>query len=85
MEIPPGADDPIEQVRGIYEKLGLDEFDQVLPRLEQFVVTQKDYQPNRHHLDEALRDQIVERWGWYLQAYGYDETAEISQIASAAT
>ena len=63
--------DPVGEVRTIYEKLDLGEFDQMRPKLEEYVAGQKNYQANRHELDPALVAEIRRRWEWYFERYGY--------------
>jgi hypothetical protein len=74
--------DPIEQLRAVYEKLGLSEFDALLPALKDYVQAHSDYQPNRHQLDEATRAKIAARWGWYLSKYGYEESSRVEDAQS---
>jgi hypothetical protein len=69
--------DPIEQMRTIYERLELGEFDRVLPALQQYVDRQAGYQTNRYELTEETRAEISRRWASYIQQYGYSsEPAE---------
>jgi hypothetical protein len=63
--------DPIGELRTIYEKLDLGDFDSVRPAIEEYVGQQKDYKVNKHELDPELRDQIRTRWGDYCRRYGY--------------
>jgi omega-hydroxy-beta-dihydromenaquinone-9 sulfotransferase len=64
--------DPIGQVRMIYEKLNLGDFESVCPRIEAHVGTQKDYKTNKHELEPLLRGEIRRRWSDYFERYGYE-------------
>ena len=64
--------DPISQLRTIYEKLELDDFEQVRPELETYLSQQKDYKVNRHDLEPELRAEIRRRWSDYFTRYGYE-------------
>lgn len=70
--------DPVSTMRGIYEKLGLEEFDKVLPALEKYVAAAEGYRTNRYELSPELREQVSRRWAGYLRQYGYStETARV--------
>ncbi len=62
---------PVEEVRKIYEQLGLEDFEAVRSKLEEFVAGQKDYKTNVHELPDDIRTQIQTRWKGYLERYGY--------------
>jgi omega-hydroxy-beta-dihydromenaquinone-9 sulfotransferase len=63
--------DPVTKVSEIYAQLGLSEFAALEPKLQAFLSTQKDYQPNRHELAPELRHTIRTRWNGYFERYGY--------------
>lgn len=62
---------PVEIMQGIYTKLGLNDFDAVLPGIQKYLAAQDDYQTNRYELDESTRTKIQERWSDYINRYGY--------------
>lgn len=66
------VDDPLGQVQRVYEQLELGNFEQVRPKLEQYVRRQRHYKPNRHALDPQIKQEIDERWAEYFERYGYD-------------
>lgn len=63
--------DPVGQMRRIYEELELDEFDKVLPALQQYVAGQADYKTNRYAMSPETRAEITRRWRSFIQKYGY--------------
>jgi hypothetical protein len=64
--------DPIGQVRAVYEKLELGDFEPVRKKLEEFVSKQKDYKVNRHELEPEITAEIRRRWAGYFEKYGYE-------------
>jgi hypothetical protein len=71
--------DPVGQIRGVYEKLGLGGFESVRPALEQYAARTADYQANRHHLAPETRDAVTRRWDAFIRNYGY--AAEAGSLA----
>ncbi len=65
--------DPIGQMRTVYEQLGLDRFDDVLPALQQHLCETADYKTNRYDLPAETRQQITQHWGEVIRRYGYEE------------
>jgi omega-hydroxy-beta-dihydromenaquinone-9 sulfotransferase len=63
--------DPVRKVGEIYDKLQLGDFRMVRDRIADFVDQQKDYKTNKHHMDDALKRRIRERWSGYFERYGY--------------
>ncbi|HET6883264.1 MAG TPA: sulfotransferase [Pirellulales bacterium] len=63
--------DPIASMRTIYEKLGLDAFDSVLPALEQYVAATEGYQTNRYEISDEARQEVSQRWADFIRRYGY--------------
>ena len=65
-------DDPIRQMRALYEGLELDGFEEVRPGLEKYLAEHTGYQTNRYPvLAEELRAEIGRRWGSVIDRYGY--------------
>jgi hypothetical protein len=70
--------DPVGQMRSIYENLGLEGFDALLPALEKHVAGMAGYKTNRHRLRPEIHQQITSRWATFIEKYGYrQETSEI--------
>jgi hypothetical protein len=65
--------DPLGQLRAMYQRLKLGDFEQVRPRLEAFLDAKKDYQTNRFEPPEDVRAMVMERWGDFARRYGYAE------------
>jgi len=70
--------DPVGEMRLLYEKLELGEFDSLKPRLEEYLAKNRNYEPNKFELSAEKRDEISKRWGNVIRHYGYsiesDET-----------
>lgn len=63
--------EPVAQMEAIYEQLELGDFEAVRPKLLAYFENARDYRTNQHRLDEQLRQRIHERWGRYMQRFGY--------------
>lgn len=64
--------DPIGQMRLLYERLQLGEFDRLLPRLKEYLNANTGYKTNRYpNLRPELRAEIHRRWGHIIRRYGY--------------
>jgi omega-hydroxy-beta-dihydromenaquinone-9 sulfotransferase len=62
---------PVHEIGRMYAKLELGDFHVVEEKIANFVVEQKDYKPNKHHLDKELKDKIHQRWAAYFDRYNY--------------
>jgi hypothetical protein len=65
------VDNPIQQMRSLYEHLGLGEFDLALPKLQAYFEDKQDYRTSTYQIADDLRDKIDRRWGPYMRKYGY--------------
>lgn len=72
------VEDPVGQLRAIYDGLELGEFDTVLPAIQTYLAQQSDYKVNRYQISAETRAQIARRWAGYLEQYGY--TAEPAEV-----
>jgi hypothetical protein len=63
--------DPAGEVRKMYERLELGPYELIREKIDAFVEGQKDYQTNKHNIDETLKAKIRERWAAYFEKYGY--------------
>ena len=61
------VEDPIGQMRAVYEQLELGEFDRVLPALKKYFADKADYQTNRFQLSPEQRAEIDRRWRPFLE------------------
>src|SRR5205823_14917792 len=62
---------PAAEVKKMYERLELGPYEIVRQKIETFIEGQKDYKPNKHKVDDALKARIRERWKTYFDRYGY--------------
>lgn len=63
--------DPLAEVRKLYDRLALDEFDRVAPEVERYLRRMRKYETNRYELAADLRSEISRRWADYIRQYGY--------------
>ncbi|BAX90720.1 sulfotransferase family protein [Mycobacterium shigaense] len=69
--------DPEEQLRRLYEHLGLGEFDRYLPRLRQYLAEHVNYRTNSYELTAEQRATVDENWGQLIDRYGYRTAHEV--------
>jgi hypothetical protein len=64
---------PVEQLRAIYDHLQLGGFDDVLPKLEQYQQETRNYRTrtNTKSLPEPIRQKIARRWSRFFERHGY--------------
>ena len=63
--------DPIGQLRILYENLGLDGFNAVVPALQKYLAGVADYRKNTYALSPEIHARITKRWGAFIAQYGY--------------
>jgi omega-hydroxy-beta-dihydromenaquinone-9 sulfotransferase len=63
--------DPVEQMRLVYQRLELGDFDAVRPALKDYVAGQKDYKTNRYQITPEMRAEVARRWAKFIDQYGY--------------
>ena len=65
--------DPLGEMRKLYDGLELGGFEDVLPRLSEYLNAHTDYKTNRYKpLAPALQAEITRRWGTVIRRYGYE-------------
>jgi omega-hydroxy-beta-dihydromenaquinone-9 sulfotransferase len=77
--------DPIGALSKIYERLELGGFEDVHPKLTQFLARNANYETNKFELPAALRDEITLRWGDVIRHYGYPIASEAQAGAAPLT
>ena len=63
--------DPVGQMRAVYERLGLGDFETVRPAIDEYAAGQKDYKTNRYQITPEMRAEVARRWGKFIRQYGY--------------
>jgi hypothetical protein len=63
--------DPVGQVRAVYSRLGLGDFEQVRPAVEAYFAEKADYKTNRFQLAPETRAEVARRWAAFFKRYGY--------------
>lgn len=65
--------DPAGELKNIYDELELGGFDELRPKLDEYLAGMTGYQANRYREPApALREQISKRWGRFFRRFGYD-------------
>lgn len=62
---------PVEEMRKIYEHLGLGGFDKLEPRLKEHLAQNQGYETNRYEMTPEIRAKISECWADVIRRYGY--------------
>ena len=65
--------DPTAAMTKIYDHFQLGNFEQYLPRLQEYLATVKGYETNKYRLTDQQRAAISQRWGAVIERYGYTE------------
>jgi omega-hydroxy-beta-dihydromenaquinone-9 sulfotransferase len=61
---------PVGEIGRIYRELQLGSFKEIRPKLEARVRELDGYKPNQHRISDH-RTEVCERWGWYMDRFGY--------------
>ena len=64
--------DPLGQTRRVYEELQLPGWDAALPAIGRQVASIRGYRKNQYTEDAGLKQQILDRFRWVFELYGYD-------------
>lgn len=65
------VDDPLAQMRSVYETLGLDGFAEAERAIDAYFDAERDYKTNRYELPPDVAERVSERWRDYAERYGY--------------
>jgi len=65
------VDNPTHEMRRVYERLGIGNFDAAQPRVEAFLEKRAGYRPSSQPLAKDWRARVAERWGPIIERYGY--------------
>ena len=68
--------DPIGEMEKLYSQLGLENFDEYVPRLKEYLADNADYQTNHYELTPEQEAEIERRWGSVIRRYGYEKERE---------
>jgi hypothetical protein len=63
--------DPIKCLERLYQELHLGDFEMARANMERYRDSLKEYQPNRHVIDDRLRNLVETHWGAIIRRYGY--------------
>lgn len=66
------VEQPLVEMRRVYEHLELGEFEQIEPQLKSYFERKKNHKKNQFTIDDALRMEVDARWPIYRQMFGYE-------------
>jgi omega-hydroxy-beta-dihydromenaquinone-9 sulfotransferase len=64
--------DSMGEMRKIYERLGLGEFELAEPRLREYLNRMKSYETNKYDISPEYKAEIERRWGEMIRRYEYN-------------
>lgn len=67
--------DPEGEMKKIYDRFGLGDFQAYQIRLKEYLAKMKDYKTNQYDVSEKQKAAIAKRWGAIIRRYGYEEPA----------
>ena len=66
------VENPLENLRDIYQQLDLGEFSRVETPVQHHLAEVKNHRRNQYELSEEKRELVRGRWGGYFERYGYE-------------
>lgn len=63
--------EPLETLKRIYEKLGIEDFESAEPFFREFSESQREYKKNKFEISPEIIEKIRTRWSGYIEKYGY--------------
>ena len=64
-------ENPVGEMKRVYDTLELGEYDTVRPRLEEYLRQNAGYETNKYELSPAQREAVETQWGDVIRRYGY--------------
>lgn len=63
--------DPLNILKTIYEKLGLEGFEGAEPNFRRYLAQEVNYEKNRHFVQEKWLHKVQDEWGFAMKHYNY--------------
>lgn len=63
--------DPVGEIRRVYDQLELEHMDELLPLVEQSLTRRRNHKQNELTIDDHLRIEIDQHWHGYMEQFGY--------------
>jgi hypothetical protein len=63
---------PLEQLRRIYERLRLPEFEKAAPAFDRYLETVTGYRKNAYRMDDDVIEKVNHHWAFAFDEWGYD-------------
>ncbi|MCE9534445.1 MAG: sulfotransferase [Planctomycetes bacterium] len=77
--------DPLGEMRKLYDHLDLGGFEELQPRLESYLAQHANYETNKFQMTTQQRQEVTERWGDVIRRYGYPVDSNETMQSEAAT
>jgi hypothetical protein len=62
---------PLNQVKEIYDKLNLNDFQKAKPELMKYLESKKDYKTNIYKIDKKIIEKIKKNWNFTIELWDY--------------
>lgn len=72
--------DPVGELRQLYERLEIGSFDAAKPAVEAYLAAASNYQTNQFELTDRQLARIADRWGDWIERYGYARKSTASPL-----
>ena len=59
-------------IREIYERLGLQGFEEAKPGFRSYLEQMEDYKKNKHEIGSELQERIEREWAFAFKEWGYE-------------
>ena len=73
--------DPIEAMRGIYNQLGIENFDEAEEPMRAFLADRSDHKVSSYKMPKALTKRVADRLQPFIDRYGYREAVDAALAA----
>src|SRR5688572_9256878 len=70
--------DPLEGLRNIYARLGLEGFEQSIPAFTAYFNSQRKFEKASHQFTPEETERITSRWRFAMEMYGYAMPEQMS-------
>ena len=64
---------PLQELRRIYDRLGLTGYDVSAPKFTQYLASVADYRQNVYEMSRRVQRQVDQHWGFAFDAWGYEQ------------
>ena len=71
-------EDPVAWLEKVYDKLGLEGFEDAVPLFRHHLETQRNFKKNEYEYPQEVVETVRKHWSFALEMMGYEQVAEHS-------